>query len=143
MGKPMQLAEPLLTYGATENRDVLTLINAIRKGINYAFFVNIAQKSPFTIPEWSNFLHLSERTMQRYKNEQKTFDPIYSEKIIEITMLYKFGVEVFGNNEKFNSWLEANNLALGGIKPKDILDSSFGINLLKDELTAIEHGILA
>ena len=86
---------------------------------------------------------MSERTMQRYKKEKKTFDPIYSEKILEVMLLYKLGINVFGNKEKFISWIETKNLALGGVKPKELLDNTFGISLLKDELTRIEHGILA
>ena len=70
-------------------------------------------------------------------------DEIQSEKILEIVLIYKKGIDVFGNAEKFNSWLETENLALGKNKPKSFLDSSFGINLLKDELTRIEYGILA
>jgi putative toxin-antitoxin system antitoxin component (TIGR02293 family) len=81
--------------------------------------------------------------MQRYRSEQKTFDPLQSEKIIEIALFYNKGVEVFGSAEKFNSWLDTNNLALGQMKPKMLLDNSFGINMLRDELTAIEYGILA
>ena len=34
-------------------------------------------------------------------------------------------------------------LALGGIKPRELLDSSIGIEILNDELTAIEYGIFA
>ena len=81
--------------------------------------------------------------MQRYKKERKSFDSNSSEKIIEIALLYKYGIEVFGNKEKFNTWLETKNVALGGIVPKELLDNTFGINLLKDELTRIEYGILA
>ena len=58
-------------------------------------------------------------------------------------MLNKYGIEVFDDQDKFNVWLLTKNVALGGIKPKDLLDSSFGIQLLKDELTRIEHGVLA
>ena len=93
--------------------------------------------------EWCQYLHLSERTLQRYKKEGKSFDPIYSEKILELTMLYKYGAEVFESKDNFHSWLESNNLALGGVKPKELLDTSFGISMVKDELTAIEHGLFA
>ena len=103
----------------------------------------IADKSPFSTTEWSNFLHLSERTFQRYKKDRRTFDPLHSEKILEITLVYNKGVEVFGDKANFDAWLSAKNVALGGIKPKELLDSSFGIGLLKDELTRIEHGVLA
>lgn len=137
------LQEPQITYNVVDDKNTLLLINTVKKGVDYNMFLSIADKSPFNIAEWCDYLHLSERTIHRYKKDNKTFDPVYSEKILELTMLYKYGFEVFGNKEKFNTWLNAKNIAIGGIKPKDLLDTSFGINMVKDELTSIEHGILA
>lgn len=139
----MELPLNTYSYNSVDDRDVFSIINTIKKGIKFSEFTSIAHNSPFSLVEWSGFLNISERTMQRYKKEKKAFDSDSSEKIIEITLLYKYGIEVFGNKEKFNSWLETKNLALGGITPKSLLDNTFGINLLKDELTRIEYGILA
>ena len=50
---------------------------------------------------------------------------------------------VFGGSTGFNTWLDTESLALGRVKTKSLLDSSFGIGLLKDELGRIEHGVLA
>lgn len=141
--KTIELAEKAFSYNSVDDKDVFSIINTIKKGIKFSVFTSIAQNSPFSLIEWSQFLNVSERTMQRYKKERKSFDSNSSEKIIEITLLYRYGIEVFGNKEKFNSWLETKNLALGGITPKELLDNTFGINLLKDELTRIEYGVLA
>ncbi len=119
------------------------LISASREGIPFRNFTKMTENSPFSLDDWSVFLHLSERTIQRYKKEDKRFDPIYSEKILEITMLYNRGSEVFGNNKKFDIWLNSKSIALGGIKPMDLLDSTFGIGMINNELTRIEHGVLA
>lgn len=132
-----------LSYKQIDDRDVFMLIGTVREGVKYGLFQHIADRSPFSTTEWSNFLHLSERTFQRYKKDRRTFDPLHSEKILEITLVYNKGVEVFGDKANFDAWLSAKNVALGGIKPKELLDSSFGIGLLKDELTRIEHGVLA
>ncbi|MBF9255596.1 DUF2384 domain-containing protein [Pontibacter sp. 172403-2] len=132
-----------LSYKQIDDRDVLMLISSVREGIKYGLFQSIASNSPFSTAEWSNFLHLSERTFQRYKKEKRTFDPLHSEKILEITLVYNKGIEVFGDKGNYDAWLETKNVALGGIKPKELLDSTFGIGLLKDELTRIEHGVLA
>ncbi len=138
----LNLLEPAAAY-AVDDKEVLSLIEAVRQGVKFNAFFNFASKGPFSINEWSTFLHLSERTMQRYKREKKTFDPLQSEKILEIALLYKKGTDVFGNGEKFNNWLTTNNVALGNVKPKDLLDSSFGINWPKDELGRIEYGVFA
>lgn len=130
-------------YSLIDDRDVFMLISTVREGIQYATFQHIADKIPFNISEWSNFLHLSERTFQRYKKEKRRFDPLHSERILEITLVYNKGVEVFGDKANFDAWLEAKNVALGSIRPKELLDSTFGIGLLRDELSRIEHGVLA
>lgn len=143
MAKRFELKEPIITYATLDDSNAYSLINAIKQGINFSFFERLAKNIPFTIREWSAFLHLSERSLQRYKKEKGKFNAVTSEKIIEITMLNKYGIEVFGDQDKFNTWLKTKNVALGSIKPKELLDSSFGIQILKDELTRIEQGILA
>lgn len=135
--------EPLVSYGSVDDNTVMAIIEMVRKGVLFSQFLQVAKNSPFQMNEWSAFLHLSERTMHRYESENKSFDPIQSEKIVQLTMLNNYGMEVFGDKEKFTAWLHAVNIALGGIMPKELLDNHFGIELVKDELTKIEHGVLA
>lgn len=137
-----QSHEEITPHVIREN-DFVYLINTSRKGIPYNTFDQIATKTPFSLDDWSSFLHLSERTIQRYKKEKRSFDPIHSEKILEISLLYDAGIKVFGSQKNFDLWLETQNIALGGASPKELLDSTFGIGMLRDELFRIEHGILA
>lgn len=133
--------EPSLSW--VTDQSIPNIIVTVRQGIKFSMFNKILKNSPFTLQEWSRFLHLSERSMQRYKAEKKTFDPIHSEKILEIAFLYQRGMEVFGSSENFNTWLNAKSIALGGVLPKELMDTTFGIDLLSDELIRIEHGVLA
>lgn len=135
--------DPEVSYHTTDDKFINSVIALVREGVSYGDFSKFAAKSAFSPSEWSQFLHVSERTMQRYQKEQKSFDSLQSEKIIEIALLQKRGVEVFGSKSKFQNWIEMPCLALGDLEPKSFLDSSFGINLLKDELTRIEYGVLA
>ena len=132
-----------IAYDSVDDANVLLLINAVRQGIEYARFQEWARIVPFSIPEWSIFLHISHRTMQRYKKENGAFDALQSERILQILMLYKLGVDIFGDPKKFDQWLEMESVALGSTKPKDLMDSTFGIDLLRDELNRIEQGVLA
>ena len=143
MTKAVQQFENKLNQNQLDDSSVFQFMEMSKKGLSYAFFKHIQQSSSFSIEEWASFLHLSERTMQRYKSENKSFDSIYSEKILQIALLYRQGTAVFGQKEKFSSWLELQNIALGNEKPKNLLVNSFGIGLLKDELMRIEHGVLA
>ncbi|MTI32084.1 DUF2384 domain-containing protein [Cytophagales bacterium RKSG123] len=130
-------------FSTLDEKDTMLLIATVREGLSHRMFSKIAAISPWSQKEWADFLHISERTLQRYQKEKKDFDPIHSEKILEIALLYKKGIETFGKASNFNYWLEAPNIALGGVKPKELLDNTFGIQLLKDELIRITHGIFA
>ena len=122
--------------------DLIKVMN-VRQGIKQTDFKKIAIRSPFTTHEWSYFLNLSERTMQRYEKQKRTFAPSQSEKILEIEELNDKGLEVFEDKNNFKLWLESKNIALGSMKPKDLLDTSIGIGMVKDELIRIEYGVLA
>jgi putative toxin-antitoxin system antitoxin component (TIGR02293 family) len=133
----------VLSYSTVDDKNVLGIIDIVRHGISYKEFDKIVGDTPFSLTEWANYLQVSERTIQRNQKENKAFQPIQSERIVEVSMLYKYGVEVFGNKDNFDTWLNTKSIALGGRIPKDLLDTKFGISLVKDELGRIEHGILA
>ena len=141
--KSNELNEAFIRYESLGNGNIVHLIHFARTGLSYSHFKQLSVKTPFTIKEWSKILHISERTFQRYKKEDLVFESLQSERILEIALLQRKGIEVFGSTEKFFTWLNSVNVALGGITPRELLDNSFGIGLLKDELLRIEHGILA
>jgi len=141
--KDYEIPDDPITYESVGEKDVFYLIRSARKGIRYPRFAALTKTFPFSMSEWSAFLHISERTLQRYSKEEKAFDPVSSERIIEITLLYQEGIEVFGNRKKLDAWLDNQNIAFGGAKPKELLDSTLGSQLIRNELVRIEHGILA
>lgn len=138
-----KVKEPIAAFQIASGNDLASLVNAARRGISYNAFVDIVEKSRLTIQDWASFLHLSERTLQRYKKENKAFASPHSDTILEITLLQNKGIEVLGNRENYHKWLETPNIALGGQAPKNLLDSSFGIEMVKQTLSRIEHGIFS
>ncbi len=136
------VSEPSVAYGATVVNE-LFLAEMAREGISFSFFNDLLINLPFTLTEWSAFLHISDRTMQRYKVNRKTFKQPYSEKIMEISLLNKLGSSVFGGKVRFVSWLSSTSMALGGRAPKEMLDTSFGLTMIRDEIQRIAHGVLA
>lgn len=137
------LKNNLVHSSKTDDASILKLVEASRAGIKYGVFEKISESSSFTLDEWSQYLHLSTRSMLRYKKDKKGFDPIQSEKILQIAILYQKGSEVFGSTDSFDRWLSSSVVTLGGLVPKSLLDNSFGIRLITDQLGRIEHGVLA
>ncbi len=138
---PVPEEDEILDLTAVSEKSGYDLIQAVREGIPYYAFEKFASAGPFTMADWSGFLELSERSLHRYKKDKKSFDRMRSERIIEIATVLKKGIRVFGDEEKFTSWMNSRILALGGIKPKQLLDSSTGIKLLDEELTRIDYGM--
>jgi putative toxin-antitoxin system antitoxin component (TIGR02293 family) len=123
-------------------RDKLLLANAVRKGVPNDLFKEIKSNSPFNDTDWSNFLSVNLRTLQRYKKEDgHIYNPVQSERIFEMAEVVNMGNEVFDSVDDFKLWLETPSLALGGEKPINLLDSSYGKDLVLAELNRIEHGI--
>ncbi|MCB0669144.1 MAG: antitoxin Xre/MbcA/ParS toxin-binding domain-containing protein [Saprospiraceae bacterium] len=128
---------------AVEDQDVMRLVDIARKGLLYSTFEVLASYLAFTQNEWSHFLNTTVRTLQRYKKDKKPLPQPISERIIQIQMIYQLGLDVFDDQASFDQWLNMKSIALGGRKPKDLLDSSFGIEVVKDELNRIEYGLFA
>ncbi|RZJ71726.1 antitoxin Xre/MbcA/ParS toxin-binding domain-containing protein [Flavobacterium sp.] len=121
----------------------LLVVQVIREGIPYSLFANIQDYTPFTENDWSDYLSISTKSLQRYKKDLSKFKPIHSEKIIELAEVTNLGVSVFGDVEKFKLWLNTPSFALGSNKPKELLKDSYGKELVVGELTRIDHGILS
>jgi putative toxin-antitoxin system antitoxin component (TIGR02293 family) len=123
--------------------DKMLIILAIRAGIPYSLFNLIQDYTPFSEKDWANFLDISTKSLQRYRQTAgHHFKPLQSEKIIEVAEVTKTGLEVFGDLDKLKGWLNTPNFALGGNKPLALLKDSYGKDLVLAELTRISHGIL-
>lgn len=123
-----------------ENR--FDLIKLSRKGLSLKNLFSILEYTSLTVKDLAKIIPLSERQLQRYSKDQILRTDI-SVQLLQISELYSRGYEVFGSREKFRKWMEHSNIALSSIKPIELLDTSFGIQLILDEIGRIEHGIVA
>lgn len=132
---------PAMKIGYISNTSSeMDVLNLIKKGIPKKALDKTMQMMDFSLDEMSSILHVSERTLRRY--DDKTHLNIeQSERIIELNNLYNYGVEVFGNLINFKSWINSPIMALGQQKPKEFLDTSLGIQMLKNILGRIEQGV--
>lgn len=123
----------------SSDQDILQLT---RDGLPKRILLALAKKISLTIQELANIMHISERTLQRYDDDE-IIKTEYSEKAIELARLYTRGEEVFGSMDKFKSWMKTPSHVFKGEAPVSLLDTSFGFNMVFRELGRIEHGIFA
>lgn len=126
-----------------DDRNIIRLVRATRHGLNFRSFKYVLENLPLSLNEWSEILHSTLRTIQRIQTEKRDLNSTQSEKLIEVSLLFEQGINVFGSKEKFINWLSRKNIALGGTSPRSLLDTYSGIKMIKDELVRIEHGIFS
>lgn len=116
------------------------LIKASRDGITKRVFQQIRSFTGLSSQYFAAFTHVGTRTIQRKKDNEK-ISPEASERAVLIGKLFYKGEEVFGNKEKFQSWMNGSIPSFDGKKSKEMLDTITGISMIEDELIRIEHGI--
>lgn len=120
--------------------DFIALANS---GIGADVIVNFRKHFKISRSVTAQLLDVSEPTLYRWVREHKKLDRRYSIQLFELTNLFLYGTEVFGNQENFFKWLEIPNVALGGMQPIKLLELPEGISKVKDLLGRIEHGVIS
>ena len=113
------------------------------KDLTYNDFKKLADKVPFTQSEWSDILHISERTLQRYAKDNHAFAPINAERFMLIESVLQQAKITFGNSDKFYNWLKRNPYMLEGNLSMQSLTTFEGIQNVLTQLGRIQHGIFA
>ena len=107
----------------------------------YSKFKKIADKVPFTQSEWASILHLSERTLQRYLKDNKSFEGIYVDRILQIEKLIDLGLDTFESADAFYRWLKKSKNVLGACISFESLYHSQGIQEVFNQLQRIQYGV--
>lgn len=107
----------------------------------YRKFDKIARQIALTQKEWAAILHLSEKTLQRYAKDNKNFEGIYVDRILQMQELIETGLETFTSPEALYRWLKRDKPVLGELLTFESLKNSRGIQLIIDQMGRIQHGV--
>ena len=118
------------------------LMDLARQGLFRSAMDSLANLLDLSTKDLVQYLHISERTLQRY-DEQKKLSAELSDHLIQLARVYARAVEVFEDPDAAVKWLKYPSPALGGITPLSCLDNFSGIELILDELGRIEYGVYA
>ncbi len=115
-------------------------MNLSRKGVQKVNIKVLADYMGLTQELISSFIHSSFRNIQR-KSDSELLDISKSERLLELASFAKKATQVLGSVEAMKIWIQTALPALEYKKPIDFLDTSFGLNILKDVLGRIQYGI--
>ncbi len=118
----------------------MDLVELSRVGVTKTAVSNLAKYLTLSWKQLAELLPVTERTLQRY-SDQKNFNPTVSEQVLHIAEVTARGTEVFEDKEKFIMWLNIPHKAFSNRIPLTLLNSSFGAELVLEELGRIEFGV--
>ncbi len=133
--KSLRIEEPSIHYPPANKRIPIVA------DFPYKKFEKITSQVPFTQKEWANILHLSEKTLQRYSKDNKSFEGIYVDRILQLEQLIHMGLETFTDAEALYRWLKREKNILGQTVNFESLYSTQGIQDIIDDLGRIQHGV--
>jgi len=115
-------------------------MNLVDEGVSKLDLENLKKSSGLDYKKLAEVLSVARATLINKKGKAK-FNSALSEKIIGLADVYSYGYDVFEDKDKFNQWILSPNKALGGKKPFDLLNNTFGRQEIKHLIGRIDQGV--
>lgn len=115
-------------------------ISVIEGGISKAEFEEVKKETGLDYETLAHILAVTKATLHNKKGNEK-FNTVVSERLLLLAELYAYGIEVFGEKERFNRWLVSEIRALGFKRPIDRLGTTLGMQEVKQIIGRIAYGV--
>lgn len=115
----------------------IELITRIREGVKKSDWKELIHYTGSTEKEFEHILPASISSMQK----KTVYGKETSERIYELARLFGLGYEVFDSKEDFKKWLMTPSKTLGNRIPFELLDSSFGFEMVESEIIRIQYNV--
>ena len=124
----------------THIKNDFDLITLSRTGLPKSTLAFLSKVLNISKERMSELLHVSHRTIQR-KKDHDLISVHSTEQVIEIAEVIAKGMDVFEDLDILQEWLHSPLSSLNRQQPIELLDTSFGTNILLKELGRLEHGV--
>ncbi len=115
----------------------MELIGRIRVGVKKTDWKQLIHYTGSTEKEFEHILPASISSMQK----KAVYGKETSERIYELARLFGLGYDVFDSKDDFKQWLMTPSRSLGSKIPFELLDSSFGFEMVESEIVRIQYNV--
>ncbi len=120
--------------------DRFWMVEEAASGVPVSAVFDLIQLTHLHKSFFAGMLNLSTKTLDRYRQGEKHLNPSSSELMLKLFSVFKKGEKIFGNSTEFQKWIEKPAYGLGLKVPKELMQTSFGIDLILEELERIAYG---
>ncbi len=111
-----------------------------KKKIDFSFLNLLKVYSLMPDEVISGWLNINVKTLRNYRNPENRIRDNIKEQILLLISLYRHGNDVFGDEARFNKWLNTDNFFFDGAPPVSMLNTISGIRFVDNRLSGMEHG---
>lgn len=115
-------------------------IDIIEDGVSKYEVEEVKQYTGLDYETLAHILSVTKATLHNKKGNEK-FNAVVSERLLMLADIYVYGIEVFGEKERFNRWLISNIRALGGKRPVDRMNTQLGMQEVRHIIGRIAYGV--
>lgn len=122
-----------------EDQMPVDTIAYIRSGLPKKAVMRVIEKTDLPAGKIFNILHIGFRQLTQFDDNEK-LSVEQSNFLYEFVRLYLKGLDILGDKQTLDQWLNRSNLALGEKVPLELLDTIEGFRLVDNLLAQIEYG---
>ncbi len=124
---------------AGKARNLFELNEIISRGLKYKSIQPLVLFLDLSTEAVAELAGVSPRTVSRWADDT-LIGALPSKNLVLLDSLVHRGIEVFGSETTFKSWLRQPNNALGDERPIDLLTTPYGAELVEEAVEAMEYG---
>jgi putative toxin-antitoxin system antitoxin component (TIGR02293 family) len=118
----------------------IEVVDMLEKGLTKQNYQKAKDVTGFSHQNMASILSISTKTLESKKNKDRLSDTA-SERLLKLAELAAQGIQVFNSGDLFREWLQKPLRPLGGKKPVDLMVNMYGLDMVKNLLGRIEHGV--
>lgn len=130
--------EALEVPGQLSESEVLYWLR--NKNIDYSFLNLLKANSLMPDEVLAGWLNISVKTLRNYRNPENKIRDNIKEQILLLIALYRHGNDIFGDEGRFNQWLNTENFFFDEAAPATMLNTISGIRFVDNRLSAMAYG---
>lgn len=117
--------------------------DAVHKGFEPKVYRNIVERVKLSQSEFQHVTLIPVSTIKRRLKNEERFNTQESDAIYRLAMLLKLATELFDDEERALGWMRENVYGLGGKRPLDMVSTTVDVEIVKDLIGRLEHGVFS
>ena len=118
------------------------LASTVEAGFSTTAAEFLRRRTGMSVRSFGQIIPRSTLQSKRMRADTK-LSPRQSDRVMQVAALYAHAAEVFGSSEHAVKWMKRTNPQMPGERtPEEMTGTSYGLCVVDDALTRVEHGVV-